>query len=262
MALLVVTLAALAVSALTLFSGFGLGTLLMPVFALFFPVEVAVAATAVVHAANNVPKVALFGRRADWHVVGRFGIPGILFAFLGAAALGLLSGAEPLVGYQLGGRSVQVTPIKLVLAVLMLAFARAELLPQARKLTFERRWLPLGGVLSGFFGGISGHQGALRSAFLAKSGLSTEAFVATNAVTGFLVDAARLAVYGALFFGSHLETVKAHGGWELVAGGTAAAFGGVLVGSRVLEKVTMSAVQTLTGVLLFVIALGLGAGLI
>jgi hypothetical protein len=38
---------AFAVSGLTLFPGFGLGTLLMPAFALFFPIEVAVAATAI-----------------------------------------------------------------------------------------------------------------------------------------------------------------------------------------------------------------------
>jgi hypothetical protein len=54
---------------LTLFSGFGLGTLLLPVFALFLPVEIAVAATAVVHLANNLFKLALVGRHADRSVV-------------------------------------------------------------------------------------------------------------------------------------------------------------------------------------------------
>jgi len=63
---------ALFVSALTLFSGFGLGTLLMPAFALFLPVPVAVAATAVVHLANNLFKLVLVGRKADWTVVLRF----------------------------------------------------------------------------------------------------------------------------------------------------------------------------------------------
>lgn len=46
---LVICLSSLAVSGLTLFSGFGLGTVLTPVMALFFPIETAVAATAVVH---------------------------------------------------------------------------------------------------------------------------------------------------------------------------------------------------------------------
>jgi len=71
----VVGIAAFAVSALTLFSGFGLGTLWMPVFALFFPVPVAVASTALVHAANNAFKVALPGRLAPREVVMRFGQP-------------------------------------------------------------------------------------------------------------------------------------------------------------------------------------------
>jgi uncharacterized membrane protein YfcA len=52
-AFVLVGAAAMAVSALTLFSGFGTGTLLMPVFAPFFPATVAVASTAVVHAANS-----------------------------------------------------------------------------------------------------------------------------------------------------------------------------------------------------------------
>ncbi len=36
--------------------------------------------------------------------------------------------------------------------------------------------------MTGFFGGLSGMQGAMRSAFLAKSGLGKEAFIATGAV--------------------------------------------------------------------------------
>lgn len=68
-AYIVVSLAALFAAGLTLYSGFGLGTLLLPVFALFFPAEVAVVATAMVHGANNVFKVSLLGRQADREVV-------------------------------------------------------------------------------------------------------------------------------------------------------------------------------------------------
>jgi len=50
----IVIFAAFLVSGLTRYSGFGLGALLMPVFALFFRAEVAVAATAIVHGANNI----------------------------------------------------------------------------------------------------------------------------------------------------------------------------------------------------------------
>ena len=60
-----VGLAAVFVSGLTMFSGFGLGTLLMPVFAIFFPVETAVAATAVVHGANSLFKILAVGKHSD-----------------------------------------------------------------------------------------------------------------------------------------------------------------------------------------------------
>jgi len=58
---LVVGASALLAAGLTMYSGFGLGTLMLPVFALFFPVEMAVVATALVHGANNVFKVSLLG---------------------------------------------------------------------------------------------------------------------------------------------------------------------------------------------------------
>lgn len=62
---IIICIVAIIVSALTLFSGFGLGTVLMPAFALFFPLPVAIAATAVVHLANNIFKAILVGKKAD-----------------------------------------------------------------------------------------------------------------------------------------------------------------------------------------------------
>jgi uncharacterized membrane protein YfcA len=257
-----VALVATGVSGLTLYSGFGLGTLLMPVFALFFPVEVAVAATAVVHGANNIFKLTVVGRQADRQLVLRFGIPAIIAAFVGAAALGYVSHFQELGRYELAGRAAIVTPIKLAMGLLMLFFALFELLPRFRNIRFQKEHLLVGGLLSGFFGGFSGHQGALRSAFLVKSGVSTEAFVGTNAVIGFLVDLARILVYGALYFLAGTGAGLGSQEWPLVITGALAAFVGVLLGKRFLHKVTMAAVQTLTGILLVIIALALGSGLI
>ena len=186
MDLIIIASFAILVSALTLFSGFGLGTLLMPVFALFFPIEVAVAATAVVHGANNIFKIAVVGRHADKAMVVRFGIPAIITAFAGAATLGYVSHFGEITRYLIGSRTAVITPIKLVMGVLMLVFALFELLPRLRELKFYRKHLFMGGIVSGFFGGFSGHQGALRSALLAKVGISTEAFVGTNAATVLL----------------------------------------------------------------------------
>jgi uncharacterized protein len=255
-----VAVAALLAAGLTLYSGFGLGTLLLPVFALFFPPAVAVAATAVVHGANNLFKIALVGRHADRDIVLRFGLPGIVAALAGASLLGALAGMDALASYDLLGRRAVVTPLKLVLGALMFVFALFELLPALRAVRFDRRHLTLGGLLSGFFGGLSGHQGALRAAFLTKVGIPTQAFVGTNAWIGFLVDVARTATYVValrLAGGGYPVGVRE---WPLVLTGIGAAFAGVALGSRVLHKVTMSGVQVLAGVLLLLIAAALASG--
>ena len=200
-------LTALVVSALTLFSGFGLGTLLMPAFAVFFPVPAAIAATAVVHLANNLFKLALVGRRADWRVVARFSLPAALAALIGAGALVGFAGLETLARYELLGRSFDVTPVKLVIGSLIVVFAALELSPALEGLAIPRRYLPLGGLLSGFFGGLSGNQGAFRSAFLIKSGLDKQAFVATGVVSAVIVDTVRLGVYGVSYVTSRFEAL-------------------------------------------------------
>src|SRR3990170_1485794 len=118
---IVVCLVALFVSALTLFSGFGLGTVLMPAFALFFPVPVAVAATAVVHLANNLFKATLVGRKADWPVVVKFALPGAAAAMVGAAQ-NIFAGLPPVSSYQLGGQTHEIAVVELVIGMLIVGF--------------------------------------------------------------------------------------------------------------------------------------------
>ncbi|MBN1474831.1 MAG: sulfite exporter TauE/SafE family protein [Syntrophaceae bacterium] len=257
---IVVCLVAVLVSALTLFSGFGLGTVLMPAFALFFPVPVAIAATAVVHLANNIFKVFLVGKKADWSVVLRFAIPGAIAALIGAALLNLFAHLTPLYSYQLFGRAHDVTVIKLVIGILIIGFAFFELLPRFNKLSFDRKYLPLGGLLSGFFGGLSGNQGALRSAFLIKAGLDKEAFIGTGTVSAVIVDAARLLVYGLSFYASRFSDLT--GTWPLVFAATLAAFLGAFIGKRMLKKITLGAIQLIVGIMLIMIGLGMVSGLI
>jgi uncharacterized protein len=253
----VIGLTALAASCLTLFSGFGLGTLLMPVFAIFFPVEVAIALTAIVHFLNNVFKLFLVGRFTDKGVVFRFGLPAVIFAFFGAKALLLLSGLKPLFVYRLFETSFEVAPVKVVVAVLLAIFSIAEFSPRLAKISFDRKYLPIGGTLSGFFGGLSGNQGALRSLFLLRAGLSREGYIATSIVIACLVDITRLSVYSSYFF-------RAGGTWNLplLFTATGSAFLGAFIGARFMKKVTMRAIQILISVMLLGISVALGLGMI
>jgi hypothetical protein len=257
---IIICLVALFVSMLTLFSGFGLGTVLMPAFALFFPLPVAVAATAVVHLANNIFKVFLVGRKADWSVVMRFALPAVIAAFVGATLLNLFDQVPPLWRYSFSEQSHEVTAIKLLIGVVIIGFALFELHPSANVLAFDRKYLLLGGILSGFFGGLSGNQGALRSAFLIKTGLDKEAFIGTGTVSTVMVDVARLLVYGVSFYSLQFNQVQEITG--LVIAATLFAFLGAFIGNRLVKKVTLRTVQIIVGAMLIIVGLGMISGLL
>lgn len=224
---------------LTFFSGFGLGTILLPVMAIFFPVEVAVALTGVVHFLNNIFKLVLVGRHAAWGVVLRFGLPAMAAAYCGARLL------------------FEMSNVKQVVAMLMIVFSIFEILPRFKKIQFGLKWMPFGGALSGFFGGLSGHQGALRSMFLIRAGLPKEAFIATGVVIACTIDVTRLSVYASQFAANAL-----HREWPLLAAATASAFAGAFIGNKLLKKITIDFLQAGVAVMVMALAGLLMAGVL
>ncbi len=257
MAYLIIGIVSFLAAGLTLFSGFGLSTILMPVLAVFFPLNIAITLTAIVHFLNNLLKFLLFGKLADKHVILKFGLPGVIAAFLGAKLLIKLQHLHPLFSYDLFSHTFQIMPIKLVIAAVIFIFALLEIIPRFQKLAFDKKYLVGGGLLSGFFGGLSGHQGALRSAFLIKCGLSKETFIATGVVIACLVDLSRISVYST---GVLSEQLREHTSFVLVA--ILSAFAGTLVGNRLIKKVTLHNVQVIVSIMLFLIAFCLALGLI
>ena len=253
----VICLVALLGSALTLFSGFGLGTLLVPVFALFFPLPVAIGATAIVHLLNNLFKLVLLGKHANKNVLIRFGIPSILAAFAGAYLLGELSDMEAIYSYQLAGKAYSVYPIKLIIALVLFLFACFELIPRFSTMQFDEKYLSLGGTLSGFFGGLSGNQGALRSAFLMRLNLSKEAFIASGVAVACMVDVTRLSLYSRQIFNPD----EAHN-YGLLLAATLSAFVGAFIGNKLMKKVTLQAVQYVVASMLIVFSVLLAMGIL
>ncbi|PJB73310.1 MAG: hypothetical protein CO093_01065 [Alphaproteobacteria bacterium CG_4_9_14_3_um_filter_47_13] len=257
MTTIIITITAFLASILTLYSGFGLGTILMPVVAIFFPVTVAVALTAFVHLLNNLFKLAALWRDIDWRITWRFGLPAILATVPGAWLLTGLADLPALHAYTLAGHAFVITPVKLIIGILLIIFATMEWLPVLKTIKLTEKSLPLGGVLSGFFGGLSGHQGAFRSAFLLHAGLNKNAFVGTNAAIAALVDITRLVVYGL-----NITLLLGKVTTGLIIAATAAAFAGVLAGKTGLKKITIGFIQKLVAVLLYILGGLLIAGLI
>ena len=254
---LVVCLVALLASALTLFSGFGLGTLLLPAFLVFFPAELAVGMTAVVHFLNNIFKFVLLGRLADRSVVLSFGLPSIAASFAGAWLLVTASDAPSLGSYEAFGQERMLLPVNIVIGVLITVFAFLELPQQRKRPSAGTRQLVVGGLLSGFFGGLSGHQGALRSAFLLRVGLSREVFIASGVVISCLVDVSRIGVYAEHLIGRP-EAVP----WNLVAAAAGSAFVGAVAGRMTMGAVTMEGIRRLIAVLLIIVGAGVASGLL
>ena len=253
----IIAFVAAVASLLTFFSGFGLGTILTPAFMLFFPIEVAIALTGIVHLLNNLFKMGLVGLKADWAVVLRFGGPAVLGAIAGASLLLRFSISEPIYVYELFGRQMEVFTVNLVVAVLMAFFALFEIIPALKKLEFNKNKLVVGGVISGFFGGLSGHQGALRSAFLIRYGLSKEVFIATGITIASFIDITRLGLYL-----SRMKEINVQENLPILTTAVLSAFLGAYFGQKLLKKVTLDFVQWTVAIMILVLSVLLGMGAI
>jgi len=220
---------------LTFFSGFGLGTLLLAALIWYYPPEIAIGITAIVHLLSSIVKSS-FNRDINWSIAFYFGISSIFFAVLGSILLTELSN-YPTYVYDLTETTFTrpVSLLSFLIGIIMLVFSFIEVLLKGKSLRLP---LWVGGAMSGFMGGLSGHQGALRSVFLMKEVKEVNQFVSTGALIGLATDLVRNAVY--------LNTIQ----WEeidltLLLLTAMAAILGVLVGTMALSKVNIRAIQVL-----------------
>lgn len=211
--------------------GFGIGSLLTPLLAVRLDMPTAVAAVALPHAAATALRCWRLRHAIDWRVARRFGL---------LSALGGVIGA--LLYTQLGGSA-----LTLVLAILLILTGVTSLTGFPRRSKVPRTAWALG-LVSGFFGGLAGNQGGVRSAALMTFDLSPTAFVATATVTALLVDVARTPVYLWRAGGELAELAVP------LAVATGAVLGGTVLGERVL--LGMSPARFRRTVALAILALG------
>lgn len=243
-------------SILTFFSGFGVGTILTPAFVLFFPIDIAVAMTAIVHFLNNLFKMGLTFKDINKNVLIKFGVTAIPLAFLGAWLLMNFSNNNRILyEFTIGDKTLTIKLVELIIGIMMLVFAIFELLPTPNKKILKNNMLYLGGAISGFFGGLSGHQGALRTIFLLRSGLTKESFIATGIAIACIVDVSRISIYFA-----KLESISLTDNLWIITSTTLCAFAGAFIGKKLLKKVTITFIQYVVAILIIIISVLLIVG--
>ena len=220
------------------------------------PIHLAVLATAIVHVSNNSLKFILIRNFIDKQVLISFGITAVIGAFLGAMIQKYI-GADILI-YEIHvlGRQNAVDLLAFIIGLLMIVFAVLDFIPLLSKLSFGKVHFPIGGLLSGFFGGLSGHQGALRAAFLSKSGLKAEVFIATSVCMSLLIDAVRIPIY----LSSESSSLNANSLNIILA--CLFAFTGSYFGKRLFVKRKIKNIRLLVAVFLLLMGIGMLLGLV
>ena len=212
--LLLVAIGSFLAAALTVPAGFGLSTILTPLVLLLMGPHEAVAVVAVVHGAHNAGKFAALRESVDFEAFRRYGVWLVLGAILGAALQ-------------------NEVPQKPLLALIGAFLVSLPLLSMSEGWTGYR--IPeandsLGGFGSGFMGGLTGHQGALRAMCLTRRLPDKMTYAATASVLALCVDLSRVPVY--LLF--RYDEMSQHAALTLVL--VISALIGVRVGKTWLER--------------------------
>ncbi len=256
MEILLLVLVSFGASWLTFFCGFGLGTMLTPFFFLLFKdLPLAIAATTIVHFLNNVFKFILMKRSIDWKMALPFGLAAIPAAILGALLVDKIENFT-LLSYHLGEAIREISMLNLIFGLILIGFALIELIPRWG-LAFSKKSLWFGGAISGFFGGLSGHQGALRTAFLIRYNLSKEVFIATGILVALVIDISRATVYA---FNLDYTLISEQWVWILVS--LLAALAGAITGKYFLKKIKLVTLNRIVAIAMLIFGLTLSLGLL
>jgi uncharacterized protein len=229
---LIVAAAAALAGAVASIVGFGIGSLLTPLYAVRMGTQLAVAAVSIPH----LLATALRFWRLRSHVDRR-----VLLSFGATSAAGGLTGA--LLHSYATNRALSIA-----FGIILLFVGASEMTGFARKMRFHGPVAWIAGAASGLFGGLVGNQGGIRSAALLGFDVDKQAFVATATAIGLIVDGARMPVY----FVTQLHSLVHVG--PLIVLASAGTLVGTVGGVRVLGRIPESAFRRIVAALL--LALG------
>lgn len=216
-------------------AGFGSSALLIPVAFSFFDLRIAIFLVACFHLFNNLFKIRLFWDKIDFRTFFFFGIPSICFAFGGAALIAILP----------------IDVISKILAVFLIVYAVYSLF-KPKLAVRKNQWMAiLGGILSGFFAGLIGLGGAIRSSFLVAFDFPKEVYVATSAMIAVVIDLTRIPTY--IFTGS----VQASSELYLIPFLVVSAYFGVRLGKILLNRIDQQTFRRIISIALLLVGIKL-----
>jgi uncharacterized membrane protein YfcA len=216
-------------------SGFGIGSLLTPLIALKAGTKTAVAAVSLPHLIGTGLRFWRLRDSLDRRVFWRFG---------------LTSAAGGLAGALLNARASSPA-LTIVFGSLLVFAGAAQITGSAQRWRFHGSVAWIAGALSGFFGGLVGNQGGIRSAAMLGFDLPRERFVATATAIALIVDAARMPVYVAV------ERAQVAAIWSLVAIASVGVVVGTLAGQRVLALVPEQRFKQIVGAIILLLGIAM-----
>ena len=214
---------AVVAGAIAAMSGFGIGSLLTPLLAVHYGTKLAVAMVSVPHLVGTAARFAGLRKQVDRRVFVNFGI---------------LSAAGGLAGALLNARAGSPA-LAMAFGCLRVFAGLSGLTGFVDRMRFGRVTAWIAGGLSGFFGGLVGNQGGIRSAALLGFDIRKEALVATATAIGLMVDGARMPVYLAI------EGNKILAAWPVVLVAIAGVLLGTFWGVRLLRRIDERAFRKL-----------------
>lgn len=216
-------------------AGFGSSTIMVPIAFFFMDPKTAIFIVACFHLFNNIFKVKYFGKDIDFSLVLWFGIPSILFSFIGAMLFG----------------NVSSTLIARVAGYFIICLSLKSLFLKNIEIKNSKSNSVVGGVLSGFLAGLIGLGGALRAVFLTSYKIPKNVYIATSALIAMFIDITRIPAYWFSYKGYDSAFLKLLPVLFIIA------YLGVKVGKIIVNKVDQILFQKIVSIALFLVGLKL-----
>lgn len=230
-----ITILTLIAATIGTITGFGTSTLMIPVLVIFFPPVEVIFLVSIIHWFGNIWKIILFRSGFNLRLLMLFGVVGLMTSFLGA-------------NLSLG---VNEQILIRLLGVFLAGYALFLLLRSKFKIPAVNLTAILGGALSGFFAGIFGIGGAIRSAFLTAFDLPKAMYIATAGAIGLLVDSTRIITY---FTGGATLPKEL---WYGLLFFIPISFIGAQIAKKIVDKISQNIFRMVIAIFLFVIGLKL-----